>query len=140
MSSQGELEQESEPGTSGQMTSTEEQLQSLDTEDVSQMTAASEDPADDTLEQEPAEDQSEAEAQAMQPAEPPLPPAPQFLRPTIEIDRSDILHTAKVNASPSGLSLGCLRFLLICQSLMLQFVCGTARRSQIIRKVELSSG
>ncbi|XP_054923657.1 uncharacterized protein [Dermacentor andersoni] len=103
---EGELEQESEPGTSGQMTSTEEQLQSLDTEDVSQMTAASEDPADDTLEQEPAEDQSEAEAQAMQPAEPPLPPAPQFLRPTIEIDRSDILHTAKPEIDEGDFGVG----------------------------------
>ncbi|KAK8766942.1 hypothetical protein V5799_006278 [Amblyomma americanum] len=95
-------EQETEPGTSEQVTSTEteEQLRSLDTEDASQTTAASEyaadDPARPELEEFAEGSQSETQAQATQPAEPPVPPTPQFLRPTIEIDSSDILHTAKV--------------------------------------------
>ncbi|KAH9365547.1 hypothetical protein HPB48_020587 [Haemaphysalis longicornis] len=107
----GESEADTEePGTSEQLTSTEteEQLPSLDAEDASQATAASDRTADhegldDVPEQQPEEgpsedpsqSQSEAQAQATHPAEPPLPPTPQFLRPTIEIDSSDILHRAK---------------------------------------------
>ncbi|KAH8037441.1 hypothetical protein HPB51_009996 [Rhipicephalus microplus] len=105
-----DTEQESEPGTSGeQVTSTEEQQShSLDAEDVSQMTAASEVPADDdAAAKPPAEDQTEeGEAQAMQPAEPSVPPTPQFLRPTIEIDSSDILHTAKPEIDEGDFGVG----------------------------------
>ncbi|KAH7943324.1 hypothetical protein HPB52_006945 [Rhipicephalus sanguineus] len=100
-----DTEQESEPGTSEQVTSTEEQQsQSLDTEDVSQMTAASEVPADDDTK--PAEGQTEGEAQAMQPVELSAPPTPHFLRPTIEIDSSDILHTAKPEIDEGDFGVG----------------------------------
>ncbi|KAH6943133.1 hypothetical protein HPB50_016037 [Hyalomma asiaticum] len=100
-----DTEQESEPVTSEQLTSTEEQQShSLDTEDVSQMTAASEVPADEDTR--PTEDQTEAEAQAAQPAEPSVPPTPQFLRPTIEIDSSDILHTAKPEIDEGDFGVG----------------------------------
>ncbi|KAL1476782.1 hypothetical protein MTO96_036244, partial [Rhipicephalus appendiculatus] len=106
LASREDTEQESEPGTSEQVTSTEEQQSySLDTEDVSQMTAASEVPADDDAKL-AVEDQTEGEAQAMQPAEPSLPPTPQFLRPTIEIDRSDILHTAKPEIDEGDFGVG----------------------------------
>lgn len=103
-----DTEQESEPGTSEQVTSTEEhQSHSLDAEDVSQRTAASEVPADDDAAKPPAEDQTEeGEAQAMQPAEPSVAPTPQFLRPTIEIDSSDILHTAKPEIDEGDFGVG----------------------------------
>ncbi|KAL3211138.1 hypothetical protein MRX96_000823 [Rhipicephalus microplus] len=85
----------------------EQQSHSLDAEDVSQMTAASEVPADDDAAKPPAEDQTEeGEAQAMQPAEPSVPPTPQFLRPTIEIDSSDILHTAKPEIDEGDFGVG----------------------------------
>ncbi|XP_037571923.2 ankyrin repeat and SOCS box protein 9 [Dermacentor silvarum] len=42
----------------------------------------------------------------MQPAEPPVPQTHQFLRPTIEIDRSDILHTAKPEIDEGDFGVG----------------------------------